>query len=336
MGASAPAQSPPNGDYTYQKLVKRVISGNQSAWTEFVEQFSNLLFSLIWRYANGDQDLCANLYLYVIEGLHQTNEKGETFYRLRRYLQSVSRYNGKGRLTTWLGRVTQNLVSDYFREQDGRRTLPRAIQRLELTNQKIFKMLYWDNLSERDAYETICSQLGSYSRTKFDQVVLEINNKLKTCNRWSIYSEVIRKTPALPLHPLTSEQSESSTQVQVADPNPASQPSKSALIDEQEEAAQSLGAALRETIRSLDDENRMLLVCRFKHGMTAGEIAKLLKRKDEKKIYGDLERLKKQLKESLKKTGFDWENVAGGIGAIDGLLDEFDRAANMRQKQEKS
>ena len=57
--------------------------------------------------------------------------------RLRRYLDSVDQYQGKGRLTTWLGRVTQNLVSDYFRERNSRRTVLRAIDRLELNSQVI-------------------------------------------------------------------------------------------------------------------------------------------------------------------------------------------------------
>jgi len=85
MSTRAPFSEPPDGDYTYRKLVAKVIKGDQKSWTEFVERFSNLLFSLLWRYANGDEDLCANLYLYVIEGLHQSNETGETFFRLRRY-----------------------------------------------------------------------------------------------------------------------------------------------------------------------------------------------------------------------------------------------------------
>jgi RNA polymerase sigma factor (sigma-70 family) len=324
MGSSVLAQKSSNGDNTYQDLVEKVVQGVPGAWTAFVEQFSNLLYSLIWRYANGDQDLCANLFLYVIEGLHQTNEKGETFHRLRRYLESVDRFNGKGRLSTWLGRVTQNLVSDYFREQEGRRTLPRAIQRLELLDQKIFKLLYWDNLSEREAYETIRSQTGSFSRSEFDRIVLCINGKLKRCNRWSIYSEVIRRTPALPLHPFSSDQSDTTTQVQVADPDPGSQPSLSAIAGEERDEALSMGAVLREAITDLDEDSRLLLVCRFKHGMTAGEIADLMNRNDEKRIYSELEKLKKQLKDNLRQSGFEWENVSAGVGALEGLLDEFD------------
>jgi len=333
MSTRAPFSEPPDGDYTYRKLVAKVIKGDQKSWTNFVERFSNLLFSLLWRYANGDEDLCANLYLYVIEGLHQTNEAGESFFRLRRYLESVDRYNGKGRLTTWLGRVTQNLVSDYFREQEGRKTLPRSIQRLDLTCQQIFKLLYWDCLAEREAYQVIKNQATKLTRDQFDRIVLEINLSLKTCNRWSIYSEVIRKTPALPLHPYGTDTSGGIPQVQVADDSTESSPSRTAVSQQEKEAAGEMGRVLRRMISELSDEDRLLLVCRFKHGMTAGEIARLLKRKDEKKIYAELERLKEKLKQALQEAGFDWGRVELGLEAIEGLLDEFDR--DLKPKAEK-
>lgn len=325
MSTRSPFSEPPDGDYTYRNLVARVIRNDSAAWTEFVERFSNLLFSLLWRYANGDEDLCANLYLFVIEGLHQTNESGETFFRLRRYLQSIDRYDGKGRLTTWLGRVTQNLVSDFFREQEGRKTLPRSVQRLDLTSQQIFKLLYWDCLAEREAFQVIKNQATKLTRDEFDRIVLKINLSLKTCNRWSIYSEVIRKAPALPLHPYGADQSGAGPQVQVADGDPASSPSLTAMSRQEKEVAEEMGRVLRRAITGLPSEDRLLLVCRFKHGMTAGEIARLLKRKDEKRIYTGLERLKDQLKQALEQTGFQWRRVELGLEAIEGLLDEFDQ-----------
>lgn len=322
MASRNPRLAPSDGDFTYRKLVELVVEGDDSAWHEFVERFSNLIFSLLWRYSNGDQDQCSDLYLYVIEGLHQTNETGETFYRLRRYLASVAQYQGKGRLTTWLGRVTQNLVSDYFREQEGRKTLPRAIQRLELTDQRIFKLLYWDCLSERQAWATLDAELGGYAREAFDAAVEQINRCLKTCNRWSIFSEVIRRTPALPIHPVVGDGEEGGQTVQIADADPSSKPDESALAKLDQTQAKAMGHRLLQIIQALDEEKRCLLVCRFKHGMTAGQIAKLLGRKDDKRIYVEIDRLKEHLKQALRKAGFDWEKIAGGLWALDGLLDQ--------------
>jgi RNA polymerase sigma factor (sigma-70 family) len=324
MAARKPSRKPADGDFTYRKLVEAVVAGDEAAWQEFVERFSNLIFSLLWRYANGDQDQCADLYLYVIEGLHQTSDSGETFYRLRRYLASVEEYQGKGRLTTWLGRVTQNLVSDHFREQEGRRTLPRAIQRLDLPSQRIFKLLYWDCLPEREAWAILESESGGFERERFDRAVVIINRSLKTCNRWSIFSEVIRRTPALPIHPIAADGEEGTKAVQLADPDPESQPHESTVSKLEQGQARAMGALLIQKIGELSTEERLLLICRFKHGMTAGQIAGLLGREDEKRIYVEIDRIKDQLRTELRAAGFEWQNFSIGIEVLDGLLDQVD------------
>jgi RNA polymerase sigma factor (sigma-70 family) len=315
----------PEGDLSYRQLVERVVAGDVKAWTEFVERFSKLLFSLLWRYANGDQDQCADLYLYVVDGLHQSSETGETFYRLRRYLASLGRFQGKGRLTTWLGRVTQNLVSDFFREQEGRKTLPRDIQRMDLTHQKVFKLLYWDCFPEREAFSTLQSAVPQLTRERFDRMVDRINRTLKNCNRWAIYSEVLRRTPALPLHP-TPEDGDGAPAIQAADLSPAANPGTTVANREDQESARKLGRRLREILVAMPKENRLLLVCRFKHGMTAGEIARILRRDDEKKIYAESERLRTEIQNALTAAGFRWEAIADGVDALEGLLDEFEPA----------
>jgi len=320
MAAKRQATPPPDGDLTYRKLVERVVDGDPDAWQDFVARFSNLIFSLLWRYANHDQDRCGDLYLYVIEGLHQSNERGERFYRLRRYLDSVATYGGRGRLTTWLGRVTQNLVSDYFRELEGRKSLPRAIQRLDLDHQRIFKLLYWDGLPEREAFAVVDAESGGYERAAFDRAVETINRALKNCNRWAIYSEVIRKTPALPIHPGAGEGDETGPPVQVADPAPGAGPQAHSEQRRQQERAAALGRSLVAALRALNPDERTMLLCRFQHGMTAGQIAQLLGRDDEKRIYVEVDRLKGRLKDRLQSEGFDWEHFAGGIDRLDGLL----------------
>jgi DNA-directed RNA polymerase specialized sigma24 family protein len=153
---------------------------------------------------------------------------------------------------------------------------------------------------------------------------VDINTRLKSCNRWSIYSEVIRKTPALPLHPDNSGRTPTTMEVQVADPAPAANPNKKALEKEQKDSARAMGDLLRRVIMELPEEKRLLLVCRFKHGMTASNIARLLKRRDEKQVYAELERIKSYIKQKLGAEGYQWERVQGGLEAIEGLMDEFD------------
>lgn len=298
-------------DNSHRELIQRVVDGDTQAWTEFVGTFSRFLFSIIWRYAGRDQDRCANLYLYVIEGLHESNDNGDTFHRLRRYLESVDRFNGNGRLTTWLGKVTQNLVSDYFRERLGRRTLPCAIRRLNLACQTAYKLIYWDNLSEQEAFETMKTRMAELDWDRFEKMMEKINQQLKNCNRWSIYCEMIRRTPPLAFQCGVTD-SDNGSQL----PDPATQ------IDSKRKRkkAKALAEVLRNLIAELPEESRKLLICRFKHGMTVGKIAEKLQRKDEKRIYSELERMKNQLKRKLRDAGFNWEGVEGGLDAIEGII----------------
>ncbi len=307
-------------DPSQRRLIERVVAGNASAWREFTEGYSRLLFSLLWRYADKDQDQCADLYLYVIEGLHATNEAGETFYRFRRYLTSLQAMNGKGRLTTWLGRVTQNLVSDHFREREGRRTLPRAIGRMDATHQRIFKLLYWKRLTEREAHATLDSQLGGLSRAVFDDAVETINLTLKTCNRWTIYSEIMRRTPALPISAQGQDPEEGTPSVQIADSHPGVNPDGATEQKTSAQRALELGEVLTQALQELNDEQRLMLTSRWLHNLTARQIAKLLDRSDSKKIYSEIDGLKKQLRGQLEKAGFHFAEVASGLGVIEGLL----------------
>lgn len=324
--------SPSDGDLTYKALVKRVVAGDEDAWQEFVERFSNLIFSLVWRYASGDNDLCSDLYLYVIDGLHQTNDKGENFFRLRRYLASIGKFKGKGRFSTWLGRVTQNLVSDYFREQEGRKTLPRAIGRLDTMSQEIFKLLYWDCLPEREAYSVVKSGRGDLKLEKFDEIVEIINRSLKKCNRWSIFSEVIRRSPALPIHPGTGDRESQGMSVQLEDPDPSSRPNEAFEKMTQQDHALAMSDCLRETIDKLPDEKRAMLVLRFKHGLTAGQIAHLLKRDDDRKVYNDLDQLKVFLKHGLEEAGFKWEHFSGALSSLNGIFADIETSIGEQNK----
>lgn len=322
MIKKAPPAEPPGGDLTYRALVERVVEGDEAAWREFIERFSRLIFSLVWRYADSDQDQCADLYLYVLEGLRRPSEGGESYYRLRRYLESIERYGGQGKLTTWLGRVTQNLVSDHFREQEGRRTVPRPIQRMDLLAQRLFKLMYWDGLPEREVRAVLDTETGGLSPVRFDRMLTAIQRALKDVNRWSLYSEVLRRAPALPLHPVAGEGEEGGAFVQVADPHPSADPERGLEAARAAERARALGKALRAALLALGEQERLMLLGRFKHGLTAQEIARLLGRKDDKRIYVEIDKLRDGLRRSLEEAGFRWNEVAGGVHLLDGMLDE--------------
>jgi hypothetical protein len=65
-----------------------------------------------------------------------------------------------------------------------------------------------------------------------------------------------------------------------------------------------------------------MLLGRFRHGQTAQEIARLLGRMDEKRIYVEIDRLKEDIRRGLERAGFEWSQLAGGLEELEGLLEE--------------
>jgi len=311
-------------DYSYKELIEGVVTEDDQAWSVFLEQFSRLIFSLVWSHARKNQDLCYDLYIFVVDGLCQSNEAGEKFFRLKRYLQSVDRYQGKGKFTTWLGKVTQNLVRDYFRKMDGRHTLPRAIQRLDEVSQQIFQLIYWRHYSEHETFEIIKCRGSRLSLEGFERKVCKINKLLRNCNRWSIYSEVLKRTPAQPICVDSNNDSFLQTPIQVADSNPASDPVYSSIRREQRAQSTRMGRVLRRYLKEMDPESRLLLLMKFRRGMTASQISKVLRRTNQKSIYSEIDRILRSLHRLLEKKGFEWSRAEQGVDSLDGMLDEFD------------
>ena len=54
------------------------------------------------------------------------------------------------------------------------------------------------------------------------------------------------------------------------------------------------------------------------------QIAKALKRVNEKSIYSEIDRILRSLHRSLEKNGFEWSGAEQGLDSLDGMLDEFD------------
>jgi RNA polymerase sigma factor (sigma-70 family) len=85
---------------TDEQLVEVVRQGNREAYRALVERHKNYVFTLIYRMVNHRE---------TSEDLAQ-----EVFLKLYR---SLEHFRGDARFTTWLYRMTVNLVTDYRRAQ---------------------------------------------------------------------------------------------------------------------------------------------------------------------------------------------------------------------------
>ena len=94
-----------------QTLVNRCLGGEESAWEEMAKSYTRRVYAMCYRFTGNDgqaQDLTQ-----------------EVFLRIFRNLKSFR--SGEGSFTTWLTRLTRNLLIDHYR----RTRLDRATDSIE-------------------------------------------------------------------------------------------------------------------------------------------------------------------------------------------------------------
>jgi RNA polymerase sigma factor (sigma-70 family) len=299
------------------RLIRRVVAGEQAAWEEFVNAYCGFLYSLAWRYARGDVDLAAELVLVALEGLKKPDADGKDFYRLRKYLDSLQRFGSRSRFITWLALVTRNLFRDWFRDQEGRRVLPKEIEGLDLVNQEIFKLVFWEGLSESEASETMLSKKKISNFKEFQQRLELIYDKLKERNLLSIYQDLLRRLPSLPLDAPASPGG--SRRIQVADSRPDARPDRALQQAEDRAAAREVKKALSEAISSLPAVTRQVLLLHAIQQLSGEEVRRIMGFRKRQRVYDELAKAKRKLGTFLAAQGIDAKKARQSIGWLDGL-----------------
>jgi len=82
-----------------QSLVSRCLRGDEAAWEELVRQYTRRVYGLCYRFTNSTQEA---------QDLTQ-----EVFLRIFRTLRTF--HSAEGSFSTWLTRVTRNLLIDHYR-----------------------------------------------------------------------------------------------------------------------------------------------------------------------------------------------------------------------------
>jgi len=299
-------------------LIRRVIAGEQAAWEKFVNDYCGFLYSLAWRYARGDVDQAAELVLVALEGLKKPDAEGREFYRLRKYLDSLERFGGRSRFVTWLALVTRNLFRDWFRDQEGRRVLPKEIEGLDLEDQEIFRLVFWEGLSESEASETLLSRKKIHSFGEFQRRLEVIYNKLKERNLLVICQDLLRRVPSLPLDSPVSP--ERLRYIQVADSRPEARPDRALEMAEDQAIAAKVGQVLSDAIMALPAATRQVLLLHSIQQLSGEEVRRIMGFKKRQRVYDELAKAKKRIGDFLSKRGIDAKKARRSIGWLDGLL----------------
>jgi len=142
-------------------VVERCLSGDAAAWEELVRLHSRRVYGLCYRFTGKDseaQDLTQDVFLRVFRALGSFRST-------------------EGSFTTWLARLTRNLLIDHYRRTRNERvtdSIEEQLPRVEVRNEAMSVMPSRPDsaLAGREASELLQSALGKLSPELRETIIL--------------------------------------------------------------------------------------------------------------------------------------------------------------------
>ncbi len=294
--------------------MRQVVAGNPAAWQRFVESHLGFLHALAWRYARGDQDLAEELCLVALEGLRRPDAEGRGCYRLRRFLESREQLGTRSRFTTWLALVAKNLFRDWFREREGRRHLPREIEGLAPLGQEVFRALFWQGLTEAEAWGQLHTHRPGLGPAEFEAAVAAVYGALRARDLWTIYQDLLRRLPAVSLDaPLGGPDG---PHLQLADPDPVHRPDARLLRAEEHAEAERLRSLLAEGLASLPAATRQVVQLLVFRGLDGDQVRRVMGFRTRQRVYDEMARARRRLRTWLGRRGLGAEALEAALADL--------------------
>ncbi len=148
------AQRPVDPDFT---LVKRCLEGEESAWEELARTHTRRVYSICYRFTGNDgqaQDLTQEVFLRVFQNLKSFRA-------------------GEGSFSTWLSRLTRNLLIDHYRRTKLDRVTDSIDDQVNVVEEKDRAAGHTDGLlADREAGEMLQWGLQRLSPELRETVIL--------------------------------------------------------------------------------------------------------------------------------------------------------------------
>ncbi|MGQ9634535.1 MAG: sigma-70 family RNA polymerase sigma factor [Bryobacteraceae bacterium] len=139
------------------RLVARCLEGEEAAWEELARVYTRRVYSMCYRFTGSDaqaQDLTQEVFLRVFRGLKSFRA-------------------GQGMFSTWLARLTRNLLIDHYRRSRQERVMDSIEDQLPVLEGGDAAASRTDGLlSEREASEIVQKGLQKLSPELREAVIL--------------------------------------------------------------------------------------------------------------------------------------------------------------------
>ena len=243
-------------------------AGAENAWKEFLEDYGPLILSVVRR-CEWDEDRVSDCFVYICEALSR-----DGFRRLRRF-----RPDGPAQFRTWLGVVISNLCVDWRRKKFGRMRPFRAITKLPVLDQLVFRCMFERGMTLQECWHALQPQFPDLTEERLSNIVGHLHSILTSRQHWLLSTRTI-KVRSLSDRPSSDEIGESR---QPEDPGPGPE-----ILAELEQGRTTLLRAMSH----LTSFQRVLLRLRYQDDLTLKEVARLTG-------LGDPFRAKRQIQAAL-------------------------------------
>ena len=255
------------------QLIERFRQDPEGAYDELLRRFTQVMLHMIGRFMR-DPDETMEVYTNICERL-----RSDDFRALRRF-------NPHSELRPWLSVVVANACRDRFRKQRTT-SMPRTVlKKLDERERLVFRYYYQDRLPHEDISE-IVTYHHDIPCTPIEvlRAIEKIDELLSTKKRWLLLTALNANRAHLSIEELRE------AGIQPATTRPAE-------LDEELRHEESI-KRLNEALDQIPDEDRLMVLLRFEHGMSAPEIAKVMGYENHRYIYTHLRTIMGHLRRLL-------------------------------------
>jgi RNA polymerase sigma factor (sigma-70 family) len=214
------------------------------AWQRFLDRYSVIIMQIAGQF-HAHPDRRNDTYLYICEKLSDNR-----FARLKGYQPE-----GAARFDSWLKVVVTNLCIDQLRRERGRDRPYKAIGRLPLLEQDVFRYRFQRRMNAAACLELLKPQFPGLTADRLALATQRINQTLSSRQQWLLSI----------MHPRYESLDE-----KLAQQLPQRQPGPELKSIEDEARDQ-----LEQALRQLEPQQRLLLKLRYQQDLTFREIARL-------------------------------------------------------------
>jgi DNA-directed RNA polymerase specialized sigma24 family protein len=259
------------------RLVDQFTNDPETAYGQLLERFTPIILRMIHRFMR-DPDEVMEVYTSICERLRANN------------YNALRRFRTNSELTPWLSVVVANACRDRFRKTRTTSVPKSVLSKLDEREQLIFRYYFQYHMPHEDIAEVVSSRHRlPCSALEVVRAIEKINDLLSIKKRWLLLTALNTRRPPVSIDELHDDYGYQP----ISDDSPAD-------VDEALRNRETI-KRLNEALATLGGEDQLLVLLRFEHGMTAGQIAEVMHFENHKYVYTRLRtvmgRLRRQMAE---------------------------------------